>query len=81
MHCPDAGEAIAARLEGRFEGFARNRRYVLDNGQEWKQVDTQRLEGVKLDSPKVTIKPSVFGNVWFLQVEGYNTRAKVERIK
>ena len=74
-------EAISARLEGRFEGFARNRRYVLDNGQEWKQVDTQRLEGVKLDSPRVTIKPGMFGNVWYLQVEGYNTRAKVERIK
>lgn len=74
-------EAIAARIEGRFEGFARNRRYVLDNGQEWKQVDTQRLEGVKLDSPKVTIKPGMFGNVWYLQVEGYNTRAKVERVK
>src|SRR5690606_4805680 len=55
-------EPIAARLAGRFEGFGRGRTYLLDNGQQWKQVDTQRLDGVKLDSPKVTIKPGVFGN-------------------
>ena len=74
-------EAIVARLQGRFAGFAKNRRYTLDNGQVWKQVDSQRLDGVNLDNPQVTIKPSVFGNVWYLQVEGYNTRAKVQRIE
>lgn len=74
-------EAIVARLQGRFEGFARNRRYTLDNGQVWKQTDSVRLEGVELDAPQITISPGVFGNVWYLQVEGYNKRAKVERIK
>lgn len=74
-------EPIVARLQGRFDGFARNRRYTLDNGQVWKQVDSARLEGVELDSPQVTISPSVIGNTWFLKVEGYNKRAKVQRIK
>ena len=74
-------EPIVARLQGRFEGFARNRRYTLDNGQVWKQTDTARLEGVSLDNPQVTVSPGVFGNVWYLQVEGYNKRAKVERIE
>lgn len=74
-------EAIVARLQGRFEGFGKNRRYTLDNGQVWKQTDARRLPGVKLDSPQVTIKPGVLGNVWYLQVEGYNSSAKVERVK
>lgn len=73
-------EAIEARIQGRFEGFGKDRRYVLDNGQVWRQTDTRRLKGVKLDSPKVTIKPGVF-SVWYLKVEGYNASAKVERIK
>ena len=77
----ESDEAIVARLQGRFEGFGKNRRYTLDNGQVWKQVDSARLEGVELDSPQVTISPSVIGNSWFLKVEGYNKRAKVQRIK
>ncbi len=77
----ESDEAIVARLQGRFDGFARNRRYTLDNGQVWKQTDSARLEGVELDAPLMTISPGVFGNVWYLQVEGYNKRAKVERIK
>lgn len=77
----DSDEAIVARLQGRFDGFARNRRYTLDNGQVWKQLDNARLEGVELDSPEVTISPGVFGNVWYLKVDGYNKRAKVERIE
>ena len=74
-------EPIVARIQGRFEGFGPNRRYTLDNGQVWKQVDSRRLAGVRLDNPQVRIKPAVFGNVWYLQVEGYNTNTKVERVK
>lgn len=74
-------EAVVAHLQGQFAGFARNRRYRLDNGQVWKQIDSARLEGVELDAPQVTISPGVFGNVWYLKVDGYNKRAKVERIE
>ena len=77
----ESDEAIVARLQGQFDGFARNRRYTLDNGQVWKQTDSARLEGVEVDNPQMTISPGVFGNVWYLQVEGYNKRAKVERIE
>lgn len=73
-------EPIVARIQGRFEGFGKNKHYTLDNGQVWKQTDTRRLPGVKLDSPQVTIKPGVL-SVWYLQVEGYNASAKVERVK
>jgi len=74
-------KAIKAHLQGHFAGFARNRQYTLDNGQVWKQIDTTRLDGVKLDNPEVTIKPGVFGNVWYMQVGRYNKAAKVERVK
>jgi len=74
-------DPIEATINGDFRGFARNRVYVLDNGQEWKQVDDASLAGVKRTNPKVRIKPSVIGNAWYLQIEGYNTAAKVERIK
>ena len=74
-------EPIAASIVGEFRGFARGRTYVLDNGQEWKQTDDASLAGVRRANPKVRIKPSVMGNVWYMQVEGFNTSAKVERIK
>ncbi|SDY66215.1 hypothetical protein SAMN04487939_104313 [Lysobacter sp. yr284] len=74
-------EPVVARMTGRFEGFSRGQTYVLDNGQEWRQDDSADLPGVKLDSPQVRIAPSVIGNAWYLSVQGYNTRAKVVRVK
>ena len=74
-------EPIESVLPGEFRGFARHRVYALENGQEWKQVDEASLAGARRTNPKVRIKPSVMGNAWSLQVEGYNTSAKVERIK
>ena len=74
-------EAITGRLQGEFRGFSKGREYLLDNGQLWRQTDTASLAGVNLDSPQVTIKPSMIGSAWYLKVEGYNTAAKVQRIK
>lgn len=74
-------EPIAARITGEFRGFGRGRNYTLDSGQVWRQTDDASLAGVRIDSPEVKINPSLMGNVWFLSVKGYNTRAKVERVK
>ena len=74
-------EPIEAAMVGEFRGFGRGRTYVLDNGQEWKQTDDASLAGVRRTDPKVRIKPGVMGNVWYLQIEGFNTAAKVERVK
>lgn len=76
-----SSEPIEARVAGEFRGFGKGRRYTLDNGHVWEQVDEARLTGVRLDSPSVRLNPSVIGNAWYLKVEGYNTRAKVVRIK
>ena len=74
-------EPVVAKITGEFKGFAKGREYTLDNGQLWRQTDGATLVGVKLDSPEVRINPSIAGNAWYLAVKGYNTRAKVERVK
>ncbi len=74
-------EPVVARISGPFRGFARGREYVLDNGQIWKQIDDASLAGARLDNPQVRINPSLVGNAWYLAVEGFSTRAKVQRLK
>lgn len=76
-----SNEPIVARMTGQFRGFAKGREFTLDNSQVWRQTDGASLVGVKLDAPEVRITPSIAGNSWYLAVKGYNTRAKVERVK
>lgn len=74
-------EPIHGRISGEFRGFGKGRTYALDNGQVWQQTDGASLAGVRLDSPEVKITPAMIGNVWYMAVGKYNTRAKVERVK
>lgn len=74
-------EPVVSKIAGEFRGFARGREYTLENGHVWKQVDDASLAGVRLSTPEVRITPSLVGNSWYLAVAGYNTRAKVQRIK
>lgn len=78
----DAGsnEPIQATLEGEFRGFGKGRQYTLDNGQVWEQTDETLASGVRKQAPKVRITPGLM-NVWYLQIDGLNTRAKVRRTK
>ena len=75
-----SAEPITSSIVGEFKGFADGRKYTLENGQVWEQVEPASLAGVRKTNPKVTIKPGMFNN-WFLRIEGYNTGAKVRRIK
>jgi len=74
-------DPIVAKLVGEFRGFARGRSYTLDNGQVWQQVDEATLAGVRKSDPQVRIKPSLIGNAWYMQVDGYNKAAMVQRTK
>lgn len=74
-------EPVVGRISGEFRGFDKGRSYTLDNGQVWKQIDEASLAGVRKNNPQVKITPSRIGNVWYLAIEGYNARAKVQRIK
>lgn len=75
-----SSEPITSTLVGEFRGFAKGRQYTLANGQVWEQVEPARLDGVRRQDPAVTIKPGLL-NVWFLRIDGYNTAAKVRRIR
>lgn len=74
-------EPIVSSIVGDFRGYARGRNYTLANGQEWEQIDDASLVGVRKSGPGVRITPSVIGNAWYLKIDGYNTRAKVRRVK
>jgi hypothetical protein len=76
-----SSEPVVANVSGDFRGFARGRSFTLDNGQVWLQTDEATLASVRLSNPGVKITPGMIGNVWYMQVQGYNTRAKVQRIK
>ena len=76
-----SSEPVTGRIVGEFRGFSRGREYTLDNGQVWRQVDAATLVGARRTDPQVRITPSLIGNAWYMAIEGYNTRAKVERIK
>jgi len=73
-------EPIESTLVGEFTGFAKGRRYVLANGQEWEQTEAASLSSVRRSAPKVQIRPGIAG-VWYMQVDTFNTRAKVRRVK
>ncbi|GAB3363564.1 hypothetical protein GCM10027431_02850 [Lysobacter rhizosphaerae] len=74
-------DPIVARIVGEFRGFSDGRSWTLDNGQVWEQVDSASLAGVHKTDPQVRITPAVVGNKWYMQIEGYNTRAGVRRVK
>jgi len=73
-------EPIKSTLTGEFRGFGKGQRYVLANAQEWEQIDDAQVGGVRRQSPEVSIAPGL-GGVWYMQVQGVNTRAKVRRVK
>ena len=76
-----SSEPIVGRIAGDFRGFGMGRRYTLEDGGVWRQTDEARLVGANLQSPAIRISKSMIGNAWYMSVEGYNTKAKVERIK
>lgn len=75
-----SSEPIEATLAGEFSGFGKGRQYTLDNGQVWEQTDATSVAGVRKQTPRVKITPGLMG-VWYLQIEGLNTRAKVRRTR
>jgi hypothetical protein len=74
-------DPIVAKVTGEFRGFAKGHRWTLDNGQVWEQVDNASLAGIRKAEPQVRITPSLVGNNWYMQIEGFNTRASVKRVK
>lgn len=75
------GGTIVTTFTGEFRGWdGKGSRIKLDNGQVWEVTDSTSKLKVKLDNPTVFIEPGVLG-AWYLRIDGYNTRARVKRIK
>lgn len=72
-------ESIRSTIVGDFRGFSNGRVYKLANGQEWEQVESAELN-VRKANPGVELRPGIM-NSWWMLIDGYNTRAKVRRIK
>jgi hypothetical protein len=76
----ERGEVVS-RIPGTFRGWSGGTTFTLENGQVWRQTDTSTLAGVHLENAVVHITPGLMDNTWFLQVEGYNSSVKVERVQ
>lgn len=81
MAAPTAADAVVSRVDGEFRGWSgKGERITLANGQVWEIVDGSRSLRIVAQDPTIVIEPGLLGS-WELRVEGYNTRAKVRRIK
>lgn len=76
----ESREPIESTIPGAFAGFAPGREYTLANGQVWKQIDGASIAGARGQDIAARVRPGFMG-AWWLQVDGYNTQAKVERIR
>ena len=72
-------DEIKSRFAGRFEGWSGHTLFPLENGQVWRQVESDKLTW-SADNPMITISKGVFGS-FRLGVEGVNKTVRVERIK
>jgi hypothetical protein len=74
-------DTIRSHVQGQFNGWdGENALINLANGQVWRVTDSSTRLRANLTNPKVTITRNAVGG-WWLQVDGYNTRARVTRVK
>ena len=70
---------IESKVVGEVDGLGQGKRFELENGQVWRQVDrTER--NYKATNPTVEIKEG-FMNSYRMRLEGLNARIRVRRVK
>ena len=74
-----AVQDISSTLPGLFEGWDRNTRFTLANGQVW-QVSDGTAASVYLRSPRVTVRRAALGS-FRLEIEGVNQAPRVQRVE
>ncbi len=75
----DGDNKIESRVVGEIEGLRRGKRFELENGQVWRQVDDTN-RNYSATNPKVEIKEG-FMNSYRMRLEGINARIRVRRVK
>jgi hypothetical protein len=71
---------INSRIVGSFSGWSGDDVFELENGMVWEQAESGTFSVATIENPEVRIRPGFFGS-WQLQVEGYNRRIRVERVR
>ncbi len=76
-HSSNPRTAVESRIAGSFVGWQKGTVLTLENGQRWQVSDDSRLStGHAIEHPGVQVTRAIFGG-WWLEVDGYNTRARV----
>lgn len=75
----DKVKSIHSQAIGTFSKWKKGMSIELENGQEWKVIDTQSLYH-PATNPKVTIERAFLGS-FFMSFEDLNKRLKVKRVK
>ncbi len=75
----DEVREIESRVVGEVDGLSNGKRFELENGQVWQQVERTN-RNYRASSPKVTIKEG-FMNSYRMRFEGLNARIRVRRVK
>jgi uncharacterized protein YdeI (BOF family) len=73
-------QAIVSQIKGNFSGWDGSTVFVLENGMIWEQADKDKFHVRDVENIGVTIKRGMF-NTWRLQVDGYNSECRVERVQ
>lgn len=74
-------QIIRSSVSGEFRGWsAAGDLITLANGQVWRVTDGDTQLRVNLTDPVVILRRGFFGG-WTLAVDGYNTRARVVRVR
>ncbi|MFN3843765.1 MAG: hypothetical protein ACK4RW_10965 [Rehaibacterium terrae] len=73
---------VVSRIDGDFNGWEGRAVFRLQNGQVWQSIEPGARFHVPrtMVNPEVRIQSGMFGG-WYLSVEGYNTRVRVQRIQ
>ena len=76
----DELQEIKSYIPGRFEGWSRNGRIRLANGQVWQVIDDSTAFYNHLRDPKVTVRRASFGS-YLLDIDGVPSTPRVRRVE
>ena len=76
----DELQEIKSYIPGRFEGWSRNGRIRLANGQVWQVTDDSMAFYNHLQDPKVTVRRAAMGS-FMLDIEGTPNTPRVRRVE
>jgi hypothetical protein len=73
-------QPFTAQIDGEFSGWSGDTEFRLSNGQVWKQTQGGRFYFPGEPPVNVEFTPGFLGS-WYMSVEGYNRRVRVERVR